>query len=732
MALVLFGVLAIVATVLGIGIVMFVRISRELPSVADIANFAPENNTRIYYADQGEDGKPKLMAVLAAANRKPVKLSQISKHLTKATEAVEDVRFRHHHGVDYFGIARAIYRNLSGGDLRAEGASTITQQLARNIESLGLTRRKLLDRKMREAVLARRIEELFSKDEILELYLNSIYYGNGAYGAEAASQAYFHKPAAKLTLSQAAYLAGIPQRPVYYSHNKEAARRRRDVVLTRMLEAGVITPQERDEARDEVIVPQKATVTGNRIYGSPYFVDYVIKELTRLYGPDKAHSGLSVYTTLDSRIQELAEDVLLSGVRNSGYATQGCLICIENKTGYIRAMVGGVDYERDQFNVATQGLRQPGSSFKPIVYTAALDTGVCDLDSRFRDDPNFPWRGRDPWIPKNYGGRYSYASVTVRDAIRRSLNTIAVKVAVKAGVPVVIEYARKMGITTDLAPYPPLALGASAVHPVELCSAFSVIANGGKRAVPTGIFRVLERNGVLADEFGPQLEETGIQPHTTEQMDQALRDVVLRGTGTAAASVPDARGKTGTTSDNRDAWFAGYTSALSTVVWVAHEKREGKRVRYLEMPGATGGGLCAPIWRDFMRKAAPLQQQVAEQEARRASEESPPPRKTREETQLEEPVVPEPATDESLTSHGEDATDTAPTVPPPLEPTPPHAERAPPPRPDPGSEIVRVKVCAESGGLATLYCPVTVDRSMPRREAPRMCRQHRPPPGEGR
>jgi penicillin-binding protein 1A len=697
------------------------------------------------------------MAVLAAANRRPVKLDQISKHLIHATIAVEDARFYHHRGVDYLGIVRALIRNLTGGDIRGQGASTITQQLARNIETLGVGRKKVLDRKLREAVLARRIEELFTKDEILELYLNTIYYGNGAYGAEAASQAYFRKPASELTLSQAAYLAGIPQRPVYYSQNRDAAMARRDVVLGRMVAAGYITPQQRDEAAKEPIEPHKAVVTGSRIYGAPYFVDYVVRELQRLYGPEKARSGLSVYTTLDSRMQNLAEDVIKSGVRESGYANQGCLVSMDNQTGFIRAMVGGVDYDRDQFNIVTQGLRQPGSSFKPIVYTAAIDTGVCDLNSRFRDDPNFPWRGHDKWVPKNYGGRYSYSSVTVRDAIRRSLNTVAVKVAVQTGIDVVIQYARTMGITTDLEPYAPLALGASAVHPMELCVAYSVFANEGKRIQPMGIFRVMERNGLLLDEFSGDKTDTGIQPATMQQMNEALREVVLHGTGTAAASVPEARGKTGTTDDNRDAWFAGYTPELSTVVWVAREKRQGKRVLYLSMPGATGGKLCAPIWRNFMQKAVDLEHEATQREARRKAEETPPPRKTPEEKAAEQAQSqsepPANGTDNATQSPSE--TEPGAVEPPPLPPVPsepippsgpgrsqPSAERShsatrteqppAPARPDPGSEIVRVRLCAETGMLATLYCNVTIERNMPRRDVPPVCRKHRPPPGEGR
>ncbi|MBM3495897.1 MAG: hypothetical protein FJX72_16470, partial [Armatimonadetes bacterium] len=647
------------------------------------------------------------------------------------------------------GMARALFRNVTGGNLRGEGASTITQQLARNITSLGLGRAKVLHRKVGEAILARRIEELFSKREILELYLNTIYFGNGAYGAEAAARAYFHRSAAKLTLSQAAYLAGLPQRPVYYSHHKNAATKRRNLVLDRMLETGKITRAEYEKALLEPIVTHRAVVTGNRVNGAHHFVDYIVKRLTDLYGVDKMRSGLRVHTTIDSRLQALAEEAVRGAVRRSGTANQCGLVCIENRTGRIRAMVGGMDYDKDQYNTVTQGARQPGSTFKPIVYAAAIDTGKCDLGSTYRDDPNYPWRGRDPWIPQNYGGRYSYSRVTVRDAIRRSLNSIVVKVAHEVGVSTIIEYARKMGITTDLAPYLPLALGASAVHPIELCSAYSVFANGGKRAVPTGIYRVLERNGVLADEFGPNLVETGIQPRTLQLMDEALRDVVLRGTATAAASVPDARGKTGTTSDNRDAWFVGYTPELATAIWVAsEERRPNGRVRYREMSGMTGGRLCAPIWTAFMSKAVPLQREAEREQAERAATEPDPPRKS-DAAPEPEPLDPSTPSDNDLQpAPGASADEGLPTQPPePLDPSNPsdpsdgaaaaprapvEAERPPPPRPDPMAEPVRVRLCAETMRAATPYCQVTIERTMPRSDAPGPCRRHRAPPGEER
>lgn len=598
-------------------LLLFMQVSRSLPSIADIGNFRPAESTRIYYADGKE------MAVLATENRRPVKLEEVSKSLIDATIAVEDHRFYEHQGLDYYGILRALYRNITGGDLTGQGGSTLTQQLARNITALGLTKEKRFRRKIAEAMIAVRIEQVYSKNEILELYLNQVYYGNGAYGVEAASRAYFHKSSKKLTVGEAALLAGLPQRPSLYAVNREAAMHRRDAVLQRMVETGKITPAQRDAAMKEKIAFYRAQPNATRIYGAPYFVNYVVGPLVNTYGYDAVYSGWRIYTTLDSRMQKEAEEALRRGVRNADYANQGCLISLDPKTGYIRAMVGGVDFKRDQFNAVSQGRRQPGSAFKPIVYTAAMDTGVCDLNSTYVDDPNLPGRPRvrtagyaqgrnrdELWRPKNYSGKYSYAPVTILSAIRNSLNTVAVKVAMDTGLGTVIDYAKRMGITTELAPYPPLALGASAVRPLDLACAYGVFANNGKRVIPLGVVRILAPNGDIIEENTPQVVDVQLRTETLAMMNQALREVVTHGTGTRANLVPEARGKTGTTSNNIDAWFAGYTPDLVTVIWVAREQRnkKGAIVRYAQMPGTTGGEVCAPIWRDYMLKAIPIQQ----------------------------------------------------------------------------------------------------------------------------
>lgn len=780
-ALVALVVLSGIAVLAVYFVLIFIQVSRNLPSVDEINNMQPTQGTQIFFAD----GKP--MAVIGAENRQPVKLGDISKHLIDATIAVEDSRFFEHRGIDLRSILRAAYKDAIGGDIR-EGASTITQQLARNISALGLTRRKLIRRKIAEAMLAVRIEQSFTKDEILELYLNRIYYGNGAYGAEAAAEAYFHKHAKDLTLGEAAWLAGLPQRPAYYSSpaHRDQSLRRRDTVLERMVETGKITPEERDAAAAEPLRIFKAQPSGSRIYAAPYAVNYVVHQLTQYYGPDAIYNGMKVYTTLDPRIQQIAEQTLTDGVRRSGVANQGALICVDNRTGFIRAMVGGLDYRRDQFNVVMQGIRQPGSCFKPIVYTAALDTGKVTLDTRYRDDPSLPGEhAGNRWHPKNYSGRYTYRRITVLDAIKHSINTVAVKVALDTGLDTVIAYARKMGITTPLAPYAPLALGASGVRPVELCEAYTVFATGGKRAVPQCIKQTQTADGDPVDDWSPQLQDVGLQQHTLTDMNEALREVVLHGTGTLAADVPNAHGKTGTTSDSRDAWFAGYTPELTTVVWVAHENRTrsgrlNAREPYLPMPGATGGHLCAPIWRDFMLKAVPIQMQANQSlqaPAQSASQVQPSPRRAGTEKievhrlapQQTGPgvLMPQPPSDtgqpQSPADQGNGGQGAAPPAPLPSTPaimpgpalpmrsSPPASAEVPrarqpvltrsaeplarpvqpAPHPDPGDEIVTVRLCADTMKRATPWCPVTIERRMRRRDIPGPCRLHKPPPGEG-
>lgn len=755
-------------------LITFMQISKEMPSIAEIDSIHQNTGTTIYYADGP------VMAVLAKRNTQPVQMDQISHYVKWATIAAEDRRFYQHSAIDIRGIIRAAYTNIMSGDLTAEGASTITQQLARNINAFGLSHEKTIRRKIEEAMLAIRLEQIYTKDQILNMYLNNVYYGDGAWGIEAAAETYFKKDAKDLDLAQSAFLAGLPNRPTTLSTNHAAAFRRMDWVLKSMQEIGKITQTQREEALAEDLTLHEKTFITNNIYGAPYFVNYVVSRLEQEYGVSNVYSGWKIYTTLDSRIQKAAEDALHNGIASYGDANQAALICIDPKTGYIRAMVGGLDFNKDQFNITTLGIRQPGSAFKAILYTAAFDNGVCNLNTTFRDDPNFP--GELPgnkWHPKNYGGHYSYSNVTVRKAIEDSINTIAVKVAMLTGLKRVIDYAHRMGITTPIAPYPTLALGASGVRPIDLCSAYSIFANNGLRAIPLSVTKIYDSSGNLYDEHVPQVSDPHIGSNAIQEINEALQDVVQYGTGAAARSVPNAHGKTGTTSDDRDAWFAGYTPELTTVIWAAHEvryttgKNKGKVRAYLPMPGGTGGRVCAPIWRDFMLKAVPIQQQFNQAAANKnnpgqsnnsnplsggngSSQSSngsngnnkdtssqPAVNSSMNSTQSgqsldQNPVTPAASGPNSSTSVNNPApSDNYISQPTPPLPKPrmsePQGRLTQPPNhntPTSTDPMVTVPICADSGMLATPWCPTVIMKRMLRSQVPPKCTMHHPPPGE--
>jgi penicillin-binding protein 1A len=621
--------LLLIETAIALGLVcalaVFWNFSTELSSFETIISDSREPvSTKIW----SEDGV--LLGKLEMQNREPIILKDLGHaKVIDATIAIEDHRFYEHPGVDIVGIARAAMANLRGSTTR-QGASTLTQQLVRQPgigAQFGLNNEKRFSRKIREGLVALRVEQLYSKPEILQLYLNNVYYGAGAYGVQAAAKTYFHKPAAELSLAQAALIAGLPQSPSELSpfRHRQAALRRRDDVLDAMLEYGKISKAEHDEAKGEAITLAAPPKRNRFDFKAPYFTTYVLHELTKNYASDMVYSGLSVRTTLNWKIQQAAEHALRSGLANaSGLgANQGALVCLDPQSGYIRAMVGGRDFHASQYNAVTQGRRQPGSTFKLFDYSAAFDTGAATLDDTFIDKP-IPYPNDPSHLVRNYssgsGSGYSYAPMTCRTAIEFSKNTIAVQVAQKVGIKTVIEYAYKMGISTPLAPYLPTALGASAVRPIDLCSAYSIFASKGVRYHPMAIARVTDAEGNALDStrYTPQKEVDILKPETIRQMDEALLGVVDHGTGTHARGdastgiVEGARGKTGTTSDNRDAWFAGYTPELTAVVWLASVHKHGKKLVYAEMPGATGGHQCAPIWHDFMVKAAPVQHRYNE------------------------------------------------------------------------------------------------------------------------
>jgi penicillin-binding protein 1A len=771
-------------------LIVFLKFSSELQNLEIVAtDIRPPVATTIVSQDGVVLGK------LDVENRQPVPLNQVSKNLVNATIAVEDHRFYEHPGVDLQAIARAAWANIRGNRL-SQGASTLTQQLVRNLDQFGLSNKKRFDRKIREALIALRMEQLYSKQEILQLYLNNTYYGAGAYGIQAASKTYFGKSADRLTLGEAALLAGIPQRPSYFSlfsHSK-AALERRDEVLGNMLEYGYITQAQYEQAKSEP--PRLMPRPEHKQYDlkAPYFVYWVLKQLTDEYGWDYVQSGLKIETTLNWKMQQMAEKALYDGLDNSGSfgANQGALISIENQTGHVRAMVGGRSFHASQFNIVTQGKRQPGSTFKVFDYTAAFDTGHASLNKTYEDVP-IPYP-HDPKhrVVKNYGGGYSFSAMDCLSAIQWSRNTIAVQAAQDVGIRKVIEYAHRMGITTKLAPYLPTALGASAVRPIDLCTAYTVFPMKGSRALPMGIVRITDADNNVIKQYDPVIKDTGLKADTVDQMNRALEAVVNGGTGARARGyeeigiVEGAHGKTGTTSDNRDAWFAGYTPELCTVLWVASVHRgKNNRPEYLTMPNATGGGLCAPIWHNYMIQAVPIQRKIQQDRELAALGPAPPPvpepkpdkpkpdtattklasdvrerparhRESSEQHAAPSPNAPAPETTmPSDTDSGDVSASDQPGEPPPMrgnriavpsteenstpvapvnsgEKTRISTAAAPLPRPAPPPEMVTVHICVDSGALANDYCPAYKTVRMTAAEAKRLrpCRMHKPPAGE--
>lgn len=613
-ALVVLFILTAIAAALLTALSIFWSFSNELHTISAFQDeLRPPTPTTVW----SEDGV--LLAKLRVENRIPIEISQVDKFkVAEATIAIEDRRFYEHPGVDLIGIGRVLWAELRGSTLN-QGASTLTQQLVRQPSlgtQFGLTRERVLNRKVREALVALRMEQLYSKREILQLYLNNVYYGSGAYGVEAAARTFYYKTASQLNLNEATVIAGLPQNPSTLNPytNPDAVIRRRNMVLDAMLETKKISQQEYDATVKAPLGVKPIRKREQLAFKAPYFVSHVLKEIEKQY-PDQVYSGLKIQTSLNWQMQQLGEQALEQGIQRGSWsgANQGALVSIDNRTGYIRTMVGGRSYKASQYNNVTQGKRQPGSTFKVFDYAAAFDLGAASLYTTFQDRP-IPYPNDPKKLVKNYSNKYSYAWMTCYNALANSTNTIAVAAAQKVGIRKVNQYAYKMGITTKLFDVLPTALGASEVRPIDLCSAYSVFAAKGTRFHPLAIVRITDADGTVldAERYQPRREINILKQSTIEQMDKALQAVVENGTGKRARSgirgiIEGARGKTGTTSNNHDAWFAGYNPELTTVVWVARIERKGKRNANAPMYGATGGELCAPIWNDYMGQAVPIQ-----------------------------------------------------------------------------------------------------------------------------
>ncbi|MEK9968095.1 MAG: penicillin-binding protein 1A [Ferrovibrio sp.] len=513
-------------------------------------------------------------------------LKTLPPYLPQALLATEDRRFYSHFGIDPLGLARASFANLRAGRT-VQGGSTLTQQLAKNVF---LNADRTLKRKVQELMLAFRLEHRFSKDQILEMYLNRVYFGAGAYGVEAAAQRYFDKPAAKLTLGESAMLVGLLKAPsrLAPTGNIKSAQSRAAQVLRNMAEAGYITPETAEAANAK---PTQLARSRLPLPNARYFADWVIDEVYQLVGRD--HVDLTVYTTMDSRLQggaERAVDTLMDREAEKQNVNQAALVALA-PDGAVRAMIGGRDYLESSFNRATQARRQPGSAFKPIVFLTALEQGIRP-DDQFVDGP-IEISG---WRPRNYDGQY-HGAMTLREAAARSINTIAVQVDEKVGREKVIETARRLGITSDLKPHPSLALGAFEVGVLELTSAYAAFVNGGYAVQPYGVIEIRDaQNNVLFRRQSGGAYAHMIGGEALGELNDLLRGVVETGTGRAAQIGRPVAGKTGTTSDYRDAWFIGYTPDLVSAVWVGNDDNSPTRK-------VSGAGLPAQIWKSFMADA---------------------------------------------------------------------------------------------------------------------------------
>lgn len=559
------------------------------------------NNMRPAVSSQVFDSHGRLITTLHSdQNRLPIDINKVPQNLQNAFIAAEDNRFYEHIGIDPIGIFRAIFANLTNRGI-AQGGSTITQQLAKNAF---LSQEQTLKRKIQEAMLALEIEHKYSKKEILEMYMNQIYFGQGAYGIQTAAKTYFNKDVNELTLTQCAMLAGLPKSPNYYSpfNNLNEAKKRKNVVLDQMVKYGYVSAAEAEDAKNQDLGLSKSHQSKEADeYAS--FIDYVSQQVAKKYGDDALYKeGLKIYTTMDVDKQHAAVRAMRNLPNNytdeNGLTQpQAAIVSIDPKTGHILAMVGGRG--QDSFNRASMAVRQPGSAFKPFVYLTALQHDMTP-DTTMDDQPVTYGN----WSPKNAGGSYS-GTMTLSDALAHSVNTIAVQLADQVGTKNIIANAKKMGITTLDAKDDNLAMAlgglTKGVTPLELASAYGTFANKGVHVKPTAIVKILDRNGnVLEDASTLEKEETKtrvMSEREAYEMTTMLEGVIDHGTGTAAAIGRPAASKTGTTDDNKDAWFVGYTPDIVTAVWIGDDTGSHS------LGEIYGGTIPAEIWKDYMSSA---------------------------------------------------------------------------------------------------------------------------------
>jgi penicillin-binding protein 1A len=615
---------AIIGVLAGLGLVY----SLDLPQIDDLDHYRPISNT-VLYDDQGRP-----FGSFALQRRVIAQYEDFPKVLYDAVLSIEDKNFEKHSGFDVWRMMVAAYHDVQSRS-NVQGASTLTMQLARN---LFLSPERTFGRKFRETILAVQIEHHLTKDQIFTLYANQIYLGHGVYGFAAGAQYYFGKDVKVLNLEEAAMLAALPKAPNNYSPIKdpERALRRRNLVIDSMIAAGKISMMEGTAAKK---TPIQLQIHDDPNSLAPYFVEEVRRYLERKYGTEQVHeAGLRVYTTLNIDLQKAANSAVLNGLldyeRRHGWrphlpqldstadqynmtepsefigpdgkarvslkqksGVQGALLAIDNASGAVKAMVGGRDFNQSKFNRATQAMRQVGSSFKPYVYTAAIDQGAMPEDE-ILDVPATFVTASGPYRPHNYDEKFE-GLITLKHALAESRNIPALKIAQRLGIKTVIDYTRRFGFGEHIPPYLPVALGAVELTLMEHTSAYSAFPNDGVRALPHYIVKVTDYDGRILEQNYPVVKDV-ISPRTARTMTSMLREVVLHGTGIAAAGLKyPVAGKTGTTNDFTDAWFIGFSPDITCGVWVGFDEK--KTLGNKE----TGARAALPIWMKFMATALP-------------------------------------------------------------------------------------------------------------------------------
>lgn len=588
----LLGITMLTSAIVAGGLVGLAISFRNLPDVRILRNYFPSETSYIY------DIKGKLLAsVHGEANREVVPLDRISPELKRAVLGIEDSHFYYHHGINLGSVGRAVLVNWQRGSV-VEGGSTISMQLVKNIF---LSKERKFSRKVAEAVLAIRLEQILEKNQILEMYLNQVYWGHNNYGIQTAARSYFGKSAANLNLAESAMMAGLIQAPEQYSPfvNMKLAKQRQAIVLTRMQELGWITAEEKAAASEEKL--KFGRVKSFQGSATPYVTNAASQELIKRFGRDAVlKGGMRVQTSVDAKMQRIAEETVTRWhrrLRGRGlYADQMALVAVDPRTHFVKALVGGVDPKKSEFNRATQAQRQPGSAFKPFVYYTAFATGKYTPNSIVYDTPaSYNDGSAELYSPRNYDNTFNGA-MSIRKALEVSRNVPAIKIGRSVGMNKVIETCRTLGFNSPMEPVISLPLGAIGVTPLEMASAYATFANYGWQSPATVIVRVTDSSGnVLLDNTPkPQLV---LDPWAAASLTSVMQGVISSGTGRAAQLDRPAAGKTGTTSSERDIWFVGYVPQLATAVWVGNDN-------YRPLGhGATGGGMVAPIWQEFMRKA---------------------------------------------------------------------------------------------------------------------------------